>query len=255
MHEARTESTGQAAPSEPQLWASWRSAGDEGARARLLEMHLPYARVVAATYYARRHHDEIEFDDYLQFAATALVDAANRYDPEHGVQFRTFAARRMHGEILDGIERMTEKQQQIAAQQRLLAQRRAEVRALAQRGSQGPVSSAKMLEFVAEAGLTFALGWLLDGTALIQPVAERASAMPFYASTEIRQLKERIASLVRALPPQERKVIRGHYLQDQPFDEIARDMGLSKGRISQIHHSALARLRDSLRPLGTLDSG
>lgn len=109
--------------SERDLWNSWRKDGDEDARGQLLSLHLPYARVVAASYYAKRLHDEIEFGDYLQLASLGLIEAVGRFDPEYGVQFRTFAARRMHGSILDGIEHLTEKQQQIAAKQRLDAQR------------------------------------------------------------------------------------------------------------------------------------
>ncbi|PTT87306.1 hypothetical protein DBR42_11910, partial [Pelomonas sp. HMWF004] len=37
--------------------------------------------------------------------------------------------------------------------------------------------------------------------------------------------------------------------QQQPLDEIAVGMGLTKGRISQIHHAALKRLREKLRQL------
>lgn len=251
--QAGTCLSGRAEASEADLWASWRSRGDGDARARLLALHLPYARVVAASYYAKRRNNEIEFDDYLQFASLALIDAANRYDPTHGVQFRTFAARRMHGEILDGIERMTEKQQQIAAQQRLMAQRRDEARGMALDRAQGADATDKVLEFVAEAGLAFALGWLLEGTGLIQP-GDEAHALSTYASTEVLQLSERIKSIVKALPAQERKVIHGHYFHQRRFDDIAAEMGLSKGRISQIHRSALARLRDSLRPRGLLKS-
>jgi RNA polymerase sigma factor for flagellar operon FliA len=255
MEEAVGQFADEAALSERALWDAWRDDGDEQARARLLEMHLPYARVVAASYYARRLHDEIDFDDYLQFASTALIDAANRYDPSRGVQFKTFAARRMHGEILDGIECMTEKQQQIAARKRLLVQRREEARTIAHHASQSASAGEKALRFVAEAGLAFALGWLLEGSGLIRPVEEEVHVMPFYANSEIRQLTERIASLVKDLPAHERKVIHSHYFQHQPFEEIACEMALSRGRISQIHRSALARLRDSLTPLGLLDAG
>jgi hypothetical protein len=61
-----------------------------------------------------RMHDEIELGDYLQYARIGLLEALDRFDPAVGVMFRTFAARRMHVAILDGIERLTEKQQQIA---------------------------------------------------------------------------------------------------------------------------------------------
>ena len=88
---------------ERALWQRWRGDRDEQARQRLLDLHLPYARVVAASYYAKRFHDEIEFGDYLQLASLGLVEALGRFDPGFGVQFRTFAARRMHGAILDSL--------------------------------------------------------------------------------------------------------------------------------------------------------
>jgi RNA polymerase sigma factor FliA len=94
---------------EAELWELWREHADDGARQRLLDLHLPYARIVAASYYAKRFHDEIEFADYLQLASLGLIEALGRFDPGVGVQFRTFAARRMHGAILDGIEQLTEK--------------------------------------------------------------------------------------------------------------------------------------------------
>jgi RNA polymerase sigma factor FliA len=111
------------AEAEAGLWQRFRAAGDADARSRLLEMHLPYAKILAGVYFGRRYHDEVEFGDYLQLASIGLVEALDRFDPARGVQFRTFAARRMHGAILDGLERMTEKQQQIAARQRLRNER------------------------------------------------------------------------------------------------------------------------------------
>jgi RNA polymerase sigma factor for flagellar operon FliA len=36
-----------------------------------------------------------------------------------------------------------------------------------------------------------------------------------------------------------------HYLQHVPFVEIAKMLGVTKGRISQLHKSAMARLRTS----------
>src|SRR5207247_5117094 len=96
---------------EAALWRQLRATSDAQAREKLLALHLPYARTLAATFYARRFHDEIEFGDYLQFASVGLLEALDRYDPGRGVQFRTFAARRMQGAILNGLEKLTEKQQ------------------------------------------------------------------------------------------------------------------------------------------------
>jgi RNA polymerase sigma factor for flagellar operon FliA len=74
-------------------------------------------------------------------------------------------------------------------------------------------------------------------------VLERAESVPFYRQAEMRQVRERLVQAVDALPPQERTVIRSHYLQDLPFEEVAATLKLTKGRISQIHKQALLRLR------------
>ena len=235
---------------EAVLWQRLRATGDSSAREALLDMHLPYAKVVAASYYAKRMHDEIEFADYLQLSSLGLIEALDRFDPQVGVLFKTFAARRMHGAILDGLERLTEKQQQIAARQRLESQRRASIREAATGESGKPAprqrSPEQVLQFVAEAGLAFALAWILDGTGMVQ-AGEKSESMPFYRSVELKQLRERIVELVRALPPQEKRVIQSHYFQEVPFEEIAGTMGLTRGRISQIHKQGLLRLKDSLR--------
>ena len=44
------------------------------------------------------------------------------------------------------------------------------------------------------------------------------------------------------------KVIGYHYFHSLPFEQIAGILGLSKGRISQIHRAGLARLREKIQP-------
>ncbi|MDF2465366.1 MAG: sigma-70 family polymerase sigma factor [Ramlibacter sp.] len=239
---------GQADVAEASLWELWRSHADASARERLLELHMPYARIVAASYYSKRFHDEIEFADYLQLASLGLIEALDRFDPAVGVQFRTFAARRMHGALLDGIERLTEKQQQIAARQRLEKQRRAALKeaAMADTVNSAAGNGSQVLRYVAEAGLAFALAWILDGTGMLDD-GEKTEIIPFYRSTELRELRQRIVDLVNALPAQERCVLQRHYFQEVPFHEIAVMLGVTKGRISQIHRKALGRLKDELR--------
>lgn len=235
------------------LWSRWREQRDPIAREQLLEIHMPYARIVAASYYAKRFHDDIEFGDYLQYASVGLLEAFDRYDPSKGAQFRTFAARRMHGAILNGLERFTEKQQQIAVRQRLRSDRVAAIKEMASElttpgksSAGGGRTSAQLAAYVAEVGFGLALAWLLEGTAMVGDDSKNES-IPFYRSTEIRQLKERIVSAVEGLPPQQRQVIKSHYLQEIPFEEIATFMGLTKGRISQIHKAALAQLKQILQ--------
>lgn len=242
-HPVRATAAGSIPPEELALWQRMRT-GDSGAREELRALHLPYARVVAATYYGRRYSDEVEFGDYLQYASIGLLEALERFDPQRGAQFRTFAARRMHGAILNGIECLSEKQQQIVARQRLQRERADAVRQIAEAAAgdaPARLAGERLCAYVAEVGIGLALAWLLEGTAMVEQ--ERTEAVPFYRSAEIRQARERLLHAVEALPAQERAVIRNHYLQEISFEDIAADLGVTRGRISQIHRQALARLR------------
>ncbi|RYY95983.1 MAG: sigma-70 family RNA polymerase sigma factor [Comamonadaceae bacterium] len=239
------------------LWQRLRAHDDAQARDALLALHLPYARIVAAAYYRKRFHDEIEFGEYHQFASLGLLEAMERYEPGRGAQFRTFAARRMHGAILDGIGRLTEKQQQIAARQRARAGQLQASKDLA--ASRTGLASAtpprhpqQLMHYLAEVGVGLALQWMLEGTAMVEG-PEPAETVPFYRSAQIRQRRERLLQVVATLPHQEQAVIRGHYLQDKALDEVAAMLQVTRGRISQIHRQALARLRDAVADPAALD--
>lgn len=235
---------------ETQLWRRLREQNDAAAREQLLARHMSYAHVVASSYYAKRFHDEIEFGDYLQYASVGLLEAMERYEPGRGAQFRTFAARRMHGAILDGIERLTEKQQQIATRQRMRGERLQAMKEIAieQAGlpaGAAPKSTEQLFKFVSEVGLGLALAWLLEGTSMVEE-PDRAEAVPFYRDTELRERRQRLLRAVDELPPQERTVIRSHYIQEISFEEVAATLKVTRGRVSQIHRQALLRLRSAV---------
>lgn len=242
---------------EGELWNRVRSLKDHGARDQLLAHYLPYARTVAAWYYARRFHNEIEFDDYLQFASLGMIEALDRFDPEVGVQFKTFASRRMHGAILNGLETMTEKQQQIAVHKRMRQERQDSIKGDIKKhrlahnaGRADRIAHAEALfSHLAEVGIGIALAVLLEGTAMFDANdggSDFKGPETYYRRTELRQLRRRLLDHIDTLKPQARHVIRCHYLQELPFDEIAQSLGVTKGRVSQIHREALLALRTCL---------
>lgn len=227
---------------ERALWQALHESKDGAAREALLAYHMPYARIIAGKLYAGRTHDEIEFDDYLQFASIGLIEALDRYDPRRGAQFRTYASTRMMGAVLDGVERLTERQQQIALRQRLRAR---DERAASLAEGIGSVRDAALLKEMAGIGIGLALGMLLEGMGMIEQSVSEVAPNP-YEGVELRQMQRRVRDLVGRLPESERRIVRHHYLQGVPFDEIAQQMALSKGRVSQLHKRALQRLREML---------
>lgn len=109
----------------------------------------------------------------------------------------------------------------------------------------GDADRASALERLADLAIGLALGFSLEADA--GPAHEPVEPDNAYQRLELAQLRRRLAELVEQLPEAERLVMARHYFQQQPFDEIARGQGLSKGRVSQIHHAALRRLRERLR--------
>ena len=239
---------------EESLWQRLREHGDAGARAALIERYRPFARIVAATYFGRRIDDDIEFDDYHQWALVAMIESIDRFDATRGFQFKTFASRRMHGAILDGIESATEKQRQIGMRRRLREERAAAALEAAKGASkQGGDGIDDIFRVLAEVGIGLALGLMLEDSGMIAPAPDAVAPDQAYVHAEQRQLTMSVQRAVKALTEQEQVVIRGHYVEEQLFTDIARQLGLTKGRVSQVHRQALEKLRRLMSPGDGLD--
>lgn len=230
---------GEAAADEAGLWRRWIDRADGQARDALVLRYVPYARAVAAKMYARRRNDEIEFDEYRQLAMVGLLESIDRYLPDRGARFTTFAMPRIRGAILNGLERLTERQQQLAFRRRVLAERTASLVPEAF----SPDPTRRLLAELEAIGVGVALGFLLEGTGM---VADPGRALPdgAYAQVELRQVHEQLWAMVDRLEEREREIIELHYRRLTRFEEIAEMLHLSKGRVSQLHRQAVMRLRD-----------
>lgn len=246
------------------LWVRWRQAHDLAAREQLICHYLPYARMVASTVYGRRTHSDVEFADYLQLARMGLLEAVDRFDPGQGAQFKTFAAKRVQGAVLNGLTHFTEKNQQISVSMRLRRERLEAVKEAAtgesvEDGKGGNITAAvasrnadKLFRFLAEVGVGLALGILLEDTGMVDAEAFDGDGhvpspeVSYFRKTETLQLRTVLRELVSQLDEKQKTVIRHHYLQEVPFNEIAILMGVSRGRVSQLHRQGLLRLRELL---------
>jgi RNA polymerase sigma factor FliA len=67
-----------------------------------------------------------------------------------------------------------------------------------------------------------------------------------YAGTELSQMRERVRTSVEQLPARERDILQRHYYEQREFQDIAAELGVTKGRVSQLHARALQRVREAL---------
>jgi RNA polymerase sigma factor for flagellar operon FliA len=236
---------------EAVLWERF-AAGDAEARGQLIERYLPLCRMIAASLYGKRVADDAEFADYMQYATLGLIEAVENFDARRGVQFNTFATYRIQGAIRNNIANFSERREQVGLIVRLKKERLESIKAAeAPRARRG--KGTELVRDMAEVAVIWALSYLLEGSGMLAPRTEAHYVEQFYDSLELRQLRDRLASLVDALPDQERRVVKYHYFQNLEFTEIAKIFGVTKGRISQIHKRALLLLREAHAIAGGLD--
>ncbi len=77
------------------LFVRWREHGDRRAREELIARFMPLARKLASRY--RNPHEP--FDDLVQVAVIGLIGAVDRFDPERGAAFSSFAVPTILGEL------------------------------------------------------------------------------------------------------------------------------------------------------------
>jgi RNA polymerase sigma factor for flagellar operon FliA len=227
-----------------ELWRRYARERDGAVREELAHAYMEFARIMAAKAYAQRAYPELEFGDYLQYAHVGLLESIDRFEPERDIKFETFAAPRIQGAILNGIACSSEIQEQIAARRRILAARVGSLR-----DGTGPQDVFARL---AEIAIGLAVGFALEESGMVQ--AEGAEYPDnSYHGVEMKQLQARVRAALAQLVPGQRQVIESHYLQQQPFEEVATAMRLSRGRIAQLHKEALGNLRARLLSLEGVD--
>src|ERR1044071_102934 len=74
-------------------------------RDQLIQQHLSLVQSVARKL-KKQITARVEFDDLVGYGSKGLIEAAERFDPRHGVAFTTFAYYRIRGAMLDGLRTM-----------------------------------------------------------------------------------------------------------------------------------------------------
>ncbi|HEX7640394.1 MAG TPA: sigma-70 family RNA polymerase sigma factor [Burkholderiaceae bacterium] len=231
---------------ETVLWERHRGQRDAAAREALILQYVPYARTVAAGLYRQHVHHETEFHEYVQWATLGLIEALDRYDPARGAKFTTYAYTRIQGAIRNGLEHISERQEQLSLHRRLVAERVEAARA-GQAPVSGDVGDDELLARMSDIGTSLVLSFMLDDTNMLQAPDD---TLPdgCYEAVAFRQEQRRLRDMLPHLTPREQSVVRMHYMQGMTYDQTAQALRITKGRVAQLHQQALARLRKLLDP-------
>jgi RNA polymerase sigma factor for flagellar operon FliA len=219
---------------ERRLWEAYRLDGDIGARQQLFFRYVPWARLVARDVYRRVRVPQMDWSDYAQNAVIGLLEAMNRFDPSRGIDFTAYARRRVRGAVFNGLRSFLADSGTHYGRGRWFDRV----------SSFDPMDTEDTLGQMISTIAGLGLGFLLDADAASQLVEPPADA---YVLAERHEMDVLLAAAVASLPDREKLVVTLHYDQDMRFVDIAGILGLTKGRVSQLHKSALERIRMRLR--------
>jgi RNA polymerase sigma factor FliA len=220
---------------EAALWRRIRRDADAQSRDRLFAQYRGLAEGLARRRCRGIGGDEATRSDLEQAAMQGLIEAIDHYDPGRKVPFAAYARRRIGGAVSDALARMTERGAIVSQKSRRERESRLSI---TQETAHDAVSP---LDQLAEIATQLALSIIVDGQELSADgqlvVCDNA-----FDSLAWRQLNALLVDAVAQLPDAEREIIHGHYHRNLLFTDIAKQMGVTASRVSQLHKTALGRL-------------
>lgn len=252
---------------ERSLALRWREKGDAVARDRIVHAHLDLVR----GFIGRLKGTSLSREDLFQDGVIGLVKAVDRFDPNEGVRFATYASYWVRAEIqtamgLEGgpvrVPRSHEANKVATWFQRVRARIESEIalghlapppdgveRETARRMGVCPDSISTLLGIAQSRGLPIR-------SQSGDPEEEEGVLLFSEATPETllnaRQRQDLFSQAIRdacaELPERDREVIERRYLTETPetFQTIAEGFGLTRERVRQIEVRALRRIQKKL---------
>ncbi|UCF66042.1 MAG: FliA/WhiG family RNA polymerase sigma factor [Acidobacteriota bacterium] len=227
-------------------WSVEARARGSAARERLLIAHLGLVKYLAHRI-GSRLAGPVDYDDLAGDGLLGLMEAVDRFDPTHNVQFKTYAEARIRGAILDGIRGRDWAPRSLrrAARQLEAAIHAVETRAHREATDEEIADELQMTIEELQALYVQARGVRVGGLPELQEDG-RDPADPGAGPLDHIEFKERrrlLTEEIDHLPDREQLVLSLYYERGLTLKEIGAVLDVTESRVCQIHTRAVARLR------------
>jgi RNA polymerase sigma factor FliA len=243
------------------LWKRYKDDGDEGARERLVVAYSPMVKFVAGRLGAGLP-SHVEDADLISYGLVGLIGAIQRFEPERGIKFETFAMTRIRGAIIDELRSLDWVPRSVRSRAREIETAQAKLEHELQRAPSEAELAAKLnlteeelqsalLEIANSSVYALDELWTVsdssgDQVSLLDTIADDSAADPqeALASTEVKDL---LTEAIGGLPEREQLVVALYYYENLTLREIGEVLGVTESRVSQLHTKAVMRLKSSLQ--------
>ncbi|AWI84307.1 RNA polymerase factor sigma-32 [Alloyangia pacifica] len=263
------------AETELRLAYAWRDQRDEQALHRLITAYMRLAISMAAKF--KRYGAPM--NDLVQEAGLGLMKAADKFDPDRGVRFSTYAVWWIKASIQDYVMRnwsMVRTGSTSSQKSLFFNMRRVQARLEREASSRGEVLNRNTLrEMIATeigvplhdvemmegrlSGSDYSLNATQsadeDGREWIDTLEDEGeqSSMLVEGKLDNAQLREWLVNAMTSLNDRERFIVRERKLRDETrtLESLGQELGLSKERVRQLEAAAFAKMRKSLEAQST----
>ena len=223
---------------------------------QLMIEHLPIVRLVA-----RRIHERlpqhVPFEDLYSAGVVGLMDALNKFEPAKQVKFRSYAQFRIRGAILDTLRSLDWSSRGLRRNGRAIEQAIQTLTAqLGRAPSELEIGNELRIDLESyqqllgelknlEIGTLHAQRWEDSGEEELVYLPNRPDDDPLFRYLHV-EMRERLTEAIDHLPERERLVMTLYYYEEMTMKEVGIILGVQQARVSQIHASAVLRLRARL---------
>lgn len=251
---------------EERKWREYKKTKDIKIRNFFIEKYAPLVRYVVSNMNIYVN-DQSDYDDLIGWGIEGLIDAIDRFDPDRGVKFKTYAIIRIRGSIYDKLREMDWIPRSVRQIEKEYQKAVSEL--------QYELGEKPTEEMIAER-LGFSLEELKENALKLQNAKNYISSLdnvifPDSSSSENsitledvlevpyedanpetlvikNEIIEKIKEAIKELPEKELQVIMLYYHEELTLKEIGAILNVTESRVSQLHARALELLREKLKP-------
>ncbi|MDR0499457.1 MAG: FliA/WhiG family RNA polymerase sigma factor [Holophagales bacterium] len=206
---------------------------------------------------ASRVPSHVDVDDLINSGIMGLIEAAERFEPERNVKFKTYAEQRIRGAILDDLRgldwvprALRRKKKDIEGAYHFLEQQHGRAATDEEVATFLNIHLDELHKSLDELkGIT--LGLFTDsetqnGDDIVSFIPDPDAEDPSIKLHE-REIREILKESIKLLPTKERLVVQLYYFDELTMKEIGTLINITESRVSQLHTKAMLRLRGKLR--------
>src|ERR1700760_3792758 len=216
-----------------ELWRRYKDQGDATARERLVVAYSPMVKFVAGRLGAGLP-SHVEDADLISYGLVGLIGAIERFEPERGIKFETFAMTRIRGSIIDELRSLGWVPRSVRSRAREIEQAQAKLEHQLQR-------APTEVDLADKLGMTET-----ELQSALLEIANSWAAAPQEALAS-NEVKDRLTEAIGSLPEREQLVVALYYYENLTLREIGEVLGVTESRVSQLHTKAVMRLKSHLQ--------